>query len=99
PGLLVHVTIPPYTEECGTSAASGDGGGDCEYPEDVIIKAVSGKLADKAPAVYDFLSAFTITNDDQLSMLPPVELDGEDVDEVAAQRIADNEGVWSAWIG
>ncbi|MYA74230.1 MAG: hypothetical protein F4Y27_06105 [Acidimicrobiaceae bacterium] len=72
---------------------------DCEYPEDVIIKAVSGKLADKAPAVYDFLSAFTITNDDQLSMLPPVELDGEDVDEVAAQWIADNEGVWSAWIG
>ena len=96
---LVQVTLPPYTEECGASAASGDGGVDCEYPEDVIIKAVSGKLADKAPDVYDFLSAFTITNDDQLSMLPPVELDGEDVDEVAAQWIADNEDVWSAWIG
>jgi glycine betaine/proline transport system substrate-binding protein len=96
---LVQVTLPPYTEECGASAASGDGGVDCEYPEDVIIKAVSGKLADKAPDVYDFLSAFTITNADQLSMLPPVELDGEDVDEVAAQWIADNEDVWSAWIG
>ena len=96
---LVQVTLPPYTEECGASAASGDGGVDCEYPEDVIIKAVSGKLADKDPDVYAFLDAFTITNDDQLSMLPPVELDGEDVDDVAAEWIANNEAVWSAWIG
>lgn len=96
---LVQVELPPYTEECGASALSGDGGVDCEYPEDVIIKAVSGKLADKAPEVYDFLDAFTITNDDQLTMLPPVELDGEDVDDVAAKWIADNADVWSAWLG
>lgn len=96
---LVQVDLPPYTEECGASAASGDGGVDCEYPEDVIIKAVSAKLPEKAPEVYDFLNAFTITNEDQLSMLPPVELDGEDVEDVAAEWIADNEDVWSAWIG
>ena len=96
---LVNVALPPYNDACGESQASGDGGVDCDYPEDVIIKAASGKLADKAPDVYDFLTAFTITNDDQLSMLPPVELDGEDVDDVAAQWIADNEDKWSAWIG
>jgi ABC-type proline/glycine betaine transport system substrate-binding protein len=32
-------------------------------------------------------------------MLPPVEIDGEDAADVAAQWIADNEAVWSAWLG
>ncbi|MDH3296558.1 MAG: hypothetical protein OER95_19730, partial [Acidimicrobiia bacterium] len=81
---LVKVELPPYTDECGASAAAGDGGVDCDYPEDVIIKAVSPALADKAPEVYEFLKAFTITNDDQLSMLPAVEIDGEDPEDVAA---------------
>ena len=49
--------------------------------------------------MYAFLEAFTITTDDQLVMLPPVELDGEDVEDVAAKWIADNADTWSAWIG
>ena len=31
-------------------------------------------------------------------MLPAVEIDGEDAADVAAQWIADNEDVWSAWL-
>jgi len=95
---LVKVELPPYTEECGASAAAGDGGVDCDYPEDVIIKAASPALADKASDVYDFLKAFTITNDDQLSMLPAVEIDGEDPEDVAAKWVADNSDTWSAWL-
>lgn len=95
---LVKVELPPYTEECGASAAAGDGGVDCDYPEDVIIKAVSPDLADKAPDVYSFLQALTITNDDQLSMLPAVEIDGEDPEDVAAKWVADNADTWSAWL-
>ena len=95
---LVQVELPPYTEECGASQASGDGGVDCEYPEDVIIKAASGELAEKAPAVYDFLKKFTITNEDQLEMLPPAEIDGEDVSDVAADWIANHADTWQAWL-
>jgi glycine betaine/proline transport system substrate-binding protein len=96
---LVQVELPEYTEECGAAAAAEDGGVDCEYPEDVIIKAANPALATDAPDVHSFLANFTITNDDQLGMLPAAEIDGEDVADVAAKWIADHQDVWSAWIG
>lgn len=95
---LVNVELPPYTDECGASAAAGDGGVDCDYPEDVIFKAASGLLEDKAADVYSFLEAFTITNDDQLEMLPAVEIDGDDPADVAAKWVDDHEDAWKAWI-
>jgi glycine betaine/proline transport system substrate-binding protein len=60
---LVNVALPEYTEECGASAAAGDGG-----------------------------------VEDQLEMLPTVEIDGEDPAAVAAQWVTDHEDVWSAWL-
>nr|MCQ3815246.1 hypothetical protein [Acidimicrobiia bacterium] len=84
--------------DCEASIKNEDGGVDCDYPEDVLFKAASAGLEQKAPDVWSFLQKFTITTEDQLSMLPPVELDGEDVDAVAAQWIADNESRWSAWL-
>lgn len=95
---LVNVLLPEYTEECGESAAAGDGGVDCDYPEDVLFKAASGMLEEKDANVFHFLEAFTITTDDQLSMLPAVEIDGDDPATVAAQWVSDNEDTWSAWL-
>jgi glycine betaine/proline transport system substrate-binding protein len=95
---LVNVALPAYSDECGASAAAGDGGVDCDYPEDELFKAASAALADKAPDVHAFLKKFTITTDDQLSMLPPMEIDGEDPAKVAADWVAANESVWSAWL-
>jgi glycine betaine/proline transport system substrate-binding protein len=95
---LVNVPLPAYTEACGASAAAGDGGVDCDYPEDVIQKAASGLLEEKAPDVYAFLQAFTITTDDQLEMLPPMEIDGEDPAKVAADWVAAHEADWKAWL-
>jgi glycine betaine/proline transport system substrate-binding protein len=95
---LVNVTLPEYTEECGTSAAAGDGGVDCDYPEDVLYKAASGMLEEKDANVFAFLEAFTITTEDQLEMLPAVEIDGEDPADVAADWVSANEDVWSAWL-
>lgn len=96
---LVNVILPEYTEECGASAAAGDGGVDCDYPEDVLFKAASAKLAEKAPDVFAFLQKFTITTEDQLEMLPPMEIDGEDPAKVAADWVAAHEDVWKAWLG
>ncbi len=95
---LRKVELPAWNEECGASQASGDGGVDCDYPEDVIIKAASSLLAGKDAKVYAFLQAFTLSNDDQLEMLPPVEIDGDDVDDVAAQWIADHSDIWAEWL-
>ena len=90
---LVNVALPEYSEECYADPAAID----CDYPEDVLIKAASAQLAEKDPEVLAFLEAFTITTEDQLAMLPAVEIDGEDAADVAAQWIADNEDVWSGW--
>ena len=95
---LVNVELPAYTEECGASAAAGDGGVDCDYPEDVLFKAASGMLEEKAPDVFAFLQNFTITTDDQLEMLPAVEIDGDDPAAVAAEWVANHEDTWRAWL-
>ncbi|MDH3306384.1 MAG: hypothetical protein OEO77_02505 [Acidimicrobiia bacterium] len=95
---LVNVALPAWNSDCGASAAAGDGGVDCDYPEDVLFKAASAELKDKAPDVYTFLQNFTITTEDQLSMLPPVEIDGDEPADVAARWVADNESVWRAWL-
>ena len=95
---LVNVTLPEYNEECGASAAAGDGGVDCDYPEDVLFKAASGMLEEKDANVFAFLENFTITTEDQLEMLPAVEIDGEDPADVAADWVSANEDVWSAWL-
>ena len=95
---LVNVTLPEWTEECGASAAAGDGGVDCDYPEDVLFKAASGLLEEKDANVFAFLDAFTMTTEDQLGMLPAVEIDGEDPADVAAEWVSANEDVWSAWL-
>ncbi|MDH5295227.1 MAG: hypothetical protein OEW91_16270, partial [Acidimicrobiia bacterium] len=95
---LVNVELPAYTDECGASQAAGDGGVDCDYPEDVLFKAASAQLEEKAPDVWTFLNNFTITTDDQLEMLPPMEIDGEAPDKVAADWVAAHEDVWSAWL-
>ncbi len=95
---LVNVTLPAYTDECGASAAAADGGVDCDYPEDVLFKAGSAKLAEKAPDVDAFLRKFTITTDDQLEMLPPMEIDGEDPAAVASDWLAAHEDVWRTWL-
>jgi glycine betaine/proline transport system substrate-binding protein len=96
---LVNVTLPEYTEECGASAAAGDGGVDCDYPEDVLFKAASGQLEEKDPEVFAFLSNLTITTDDQLEMLPAFEIDGDDPATVAAAWVDANADTWKTWLG
>ena len=58
----------------------------------------SGQLEEKAPDVFAFLSNFTITTEDQLSMLPSAEIDGEDIEVVAKEWIDTHQDVWQAWL-
>ena len=90
---LKAVELPEYTEECYADPETVD----CAYPEDVLFKAASAKLKTKDPKVLLFLEKFQLTNDDQLGMLPAVEIDKEPAEDVAAQWIKDNKAAWEAW--
>jgi glycine betaine/proline transport system substrate-binding protein len=91
---LQKVELPEYTDDCYADEAAIA----CDYPEDVLVKIASAGLAEKDPAVYAFLQKFQISTEDQLGMLPAAEIDGVPAAEVAAEWIADNEAVWSAWL-
>jgi glycine betaine/proline transport system substrate-binding protein len=95
---LVNVALPEFTTECGATSGTPDADVTCDYPEETIFKAASAALADKDADVYAFFEAFTITNADQLEMLPSAEIDGEDPADVAAAWIEAHSDVWSAWI-
>jgi glycine betaine/proline transport system substrate-binding protein len=96
---LVKVELPSVSNDCIESAKASDGAYDCDYPEDVLIKAASTQLQEKAPDVWAFLTNFTITSADQLEMLPAFEIDGDDPAEVAAAWVTAHEDVWQNWIG
>lgn len=91
---LVNVTLPPYSDECYEVPEEID----CDYPEDVLFKAASALLEEKDPEVWQFLQNFTITTDDQLSMLPAVETEQREPAEVAREWVDANQDVWSAWL-
>lgn len=91
---LVEVELPKYTDGCYDVPDAIA----CGYPEDVLFKAASAKLKDKDAKVWAFLEKFALTNEQQLSLLPSVEIDQKDVAEVAAGWISANEAVWKAWI-
>ncbi len=91
---LVQVELPAYSDECYAEVSAVD----CAYPEDRLIKLASAQLEEKAPEVFEFLSNFTQTTEDQLSMLPAAEIDGEDLPVVAKGWIDANQDIWQAWL-
>lgn len=90
---LKNVALPTPTVDCAKDAANCDG----DYPEDVLIKIASAKLESKDSKVFSFLKNFTLTTDDQLGLLPAVEIDKRAAADVAAEWITANEAIWSAW--
>ena len=90
---LINIALPKATVDCAAEADKCDG----DYPEDVLFKVASAKLEAKDANVFKFLKNYQMTTDDQLATLPAVEIDGREAAEVAAEWIAANEAVWSAW--
>ncbi len=90
---LELVELPEYSDECYAVVEEVD----CAYPADVLVKLASAKLEEKSPAVWSFVQNVELSNDDQLGLLPAVEIDGEPAEDIAAQWIADNEAIWSEW--
>ncbi len=90
---LINIVLPKASVDCAAEADKCDG----DYPEDVLFKVASAKLETKDANVFKFFKNYKMTTDDQLATLPAVEIDGRPAVEVAAEWIAANEAVWSAW--
>jgi len=90
---LKNIALPAATADCAATPESCDG----DYPEDVLFKIVSSKLKDVDAKVYSFFEKFTITTDDQLAFLAPVDIDGRSAADVAREWVDNNEAVWSTW--
>jgi glycine betaine/proline transport system substrate-binding protein len=90
---LKNVALPKPTVDCAAETDKCDG----DYPEDVLFKVASAKLEAKDAKVFNFFKKFKFTTEDQLSTLGPVEIDGREASEIAAEWIAANEATWSEW--
>jgi len=90
---LINIVLPKPTVDCALEADKCDG----DYPEDVLFKVASAKLETKDANVFKFFKNYQMSTADQLATLPAVEIDGREAAEVAAEWIAANEAVWSAW--
>jgi glycine betaine/proline transport system substrate-binding protein len=91
---LKQVPLPKNDGKCFSNEAAT-----CDYPADPMFKAVSAKLAAKDAKVQAFIEKFSLTNDDQLKLLPAVEIDQKPAADIAAEWIAANEATWKAWLG
>ena len=90
---LVQVKLPEYTAGCADDLTTVA----CDYPADPLIKLASAKLQAKNAKVWAMVQKVTITNDQQLELLPKVEIEQQEASKVAADWIAANEAVWSTW--
>ncbi len=95
---LTQVELPPYTEECGASAAAGDGGVDCGYPDDVLFKIGWDKLSEQAPAAHAILKNFSYSNEDQIEIMAAADGSTVTIDQAAADWVEANRTVWEAWL-
>ena len=90
---LINLALPKPTVDCALEGDKCDG----DYPEDALFKVASAKLEAKDAKVFKFFKNYQMSTADQLATLPAVEIDGREAAEVAAEWIAANEAVWSAW--
>ena len=85
--------LPDYTAGCADNVEKVA----CGYPADPLIKLASAKLQKKNPKVWSMVQKVQITIDQQLELLPKVEIDQQPAAAVAKAWIDANQSVWSTW--
>ena len=93
---LVQIAMPPLTDDCYPAGNADDFR--CGWPTDEVAKLVWPGLKDEFPEVYEFLSNFQLTNNQQNEMVLNVTENGMTPMEAAQAWVDANEDVWSAWI-
>ena len=87
---LVALELDPY----GDGSAWPKSG----WAEDVTINYASERLFGKHDAALAMIANSRITNAQQAQMIYAVDVQGEDVQDVVDDWLANNEDVWRAWL-
>lgn len=93
---LAGVRLPEYSTACYANAKSG--GVACDYPRDILKKVLWSGLSEYAPDAYQLLKAFNYTNEDLMTMLTMVGIEGKTVEGAAREWVDQNENMWRGWI-
>jgi glycine betaine/proline transport system substrate-binding protein len=93
---LVNVKLPAYSADCYAKAEKG--GVDCDYPEEILFKAISAKLAASAPEADAMLKKMKYSNQDQIALIADVDQGKMTPADAAKKWVAANEKVWKTWI-
>ncbi|MCL5776943.1 ABC transporter substrate-binding protein [Limibaculum sp. FT325] len=95
------IEFPPYEAACYEDPAWGINPNkthDCAKPRGPIWKVGWAGVANKWPGAAKAIGAFTISNAEMDRMIARIDLDGEQLDAVIADWMAQNEAVWQGWI-
>jgi glycine betaine/proline transport system substrate-binding protein len=91
---LVRVALPKWTEGCDVDKEKVA----CDYPDTILNKIVSKRLADNGGPALQLIKNFTWTNEDQNLVSKYIAEDGMDPDEAAQKWIDDNPDKVDAWL-
>lgn len=98
---LNRVVLDEDREACRLAETAGittKKGFDCEAEGIEIVKFAWPGIEDKWPTAHRFLQLYQMTNEHQGPMAMAVEVEGEDVSDVAARWVEENEAVWKPWV-
>jgi glycine betaine/proline transport system substrate-binding protein len=84
----------PYAPDCFTT-----GNGACAMPAYAAWTASSKELAGASPRFQELLTRFELPLGDIEVMLKAVDVNNEDVEEVARQYVADHPDLVRQWVG
>ncbi len=95
------VELPAYEPACATDPAWGpnpNATGDCGVEAPVTMKVAWSGFAEKWPAAFEVLQAYTLDTGEQEAMMKAIDQDGQAIEEVVAAWVEANGSVWKPWV-
>lgn len=87
---LVRIELPAHSAD--KWPATG-------WAEDVTFNYANPKFVEEHPDMLTLLQNFRLTNDQQAPLIHAIDVGGEDMEDVVAQWLEQNEATWKPWIG
>lgn len=96
---MTEVELPAVTDECIDAATNNEGEGySCDYAPDVLYKAFSADLEEKAPEAFAFLSAMSYENAAQEEVAFDIDQEEQSPEDAAQAWVDANQDVWQPWV-
>lgn len=68
------------------------------WAEDVTFNYANPKFVEEHPDMLNLLTNFRLTNEQQAPLIHAIDVGGEDMDDVVAKWLDENEATWKPWI-